>query len=107
MPSQSMPSAPGARGHQAAQLDRLVAQLRGIDAHAVADQARRRLQLPIRLGVVGIAAPVEADRRPDDSVVEVEAEGLAGLESATEHQAVPARRKADVLDDVLVLIRPE
>src|SRR6266404_8517294 len=107
MPSQSMASAPGDRGHQAAQLHRLVAQLRGIDAYAVADQARRRLQLPVRLWVVGIAATVETDRGADDPAVEVEAEELAGLESATEHQAVPARREADVLEGVLVLIRPE
>src|SRR5437867_142159 len=85
----------------------LVDQLRGIDAHALADQPHRRLQLAVHLGVFRIAATVEAHHRTDDPLLEVEAEELATLGSATEHEAVPIRRVPDILDGVLVLIRPE
>ena len=55
---------------------------------------RDRRQLAVALGVLRIAAAIEADRRADDPVLQVEAEELAALRVAAEHEAVPARREA-------------
>src|SRR2546425_421567 len=92
---------------QRAQIGVLVDQLRGIDTRAVTDQAHGRLQLAICFRVLRIAAAVEADHRLDGPILEVEAQELAALDPATEHETVPAGRESHVFDGVLVLIRPE
>src|SRR6266849_5191242 len=92
---------------EAAEVDLLVRQPRGIDENALADQARDRLQLAIGLRVLRVAPAVEADGGAYDPVLQIEAEELAALGPATEHELVPGGREADVLDQVLVLIRPE
>src|SRR5205823_2735089 len=92
--------------HQAAQVDVLVDQLRGGDSRAVADQGHSRLELPVHLRILRITATVEADHHAHDPLLQVEAQELAALRSAAEDEAVPAGREADVLDGVLVLIRP-
>src|SRR4029077_495771 len=93
--------------HQAVQVDVLVRQLRGVDRHALADQLHRGLEFSIRFRILRIAATVEADHRAHDSIRQVEAQKRSALESAANHDAVPACREPDVLDRVLVLIRPE
>src|SRR5205823_879325 len=79
----------------------------GLDFEAVADQRHRALQLAIRLWVLRIAAPVDANGGAHQPVLHVEAEKLASLGAAAEDESVPALGEADVLDHVLVLIRPE
>src|SRR3989442_1396031 len=92
---------------EAAEVDLLVRQPRGIDENALADQVRDRLQLAIGLRVLRVAPAVEADGGAYDPVLQIEAEELAALGPAAEHQLVPGGREADVLDQVLVLIRPD
>src|SRR2546425_12506735 len=78
---------------QAAQIDVLVDQLRGVDSNPVADEVHGRPQLTIRLGILRIAAAVEADRRAYDAILQVETQERAAFGSATEDEAIPAGRE--------------
>src|SRR5438093_654551 len=102
----ALPRSLGPDGGEAAQVDIVVRQLRGVDGHAVADQIRDQLQLAIGLRVLRVATAVEADGGAYDPVLQIEAEELAALGPAAEHETVPPGRDADVFDHVLVLLRP-
>jgi hypothetical protein len=55
----------------------------------------------------GITAPVEPNGGPHHPVHQVEADQLALLHAAADHELVPLRGVADIFDCVLVLIGPE
>src|SRR6266478_1890377 len=98
-----------ARSHacQRAEVRGLPLQSRGIDSDAGTDQLHRRLQLPVRLRILRVSPAIQADRRAHHAVLQIEAEELAALGLSPPDDAIPARRTSDVLDYVLVLIRPE
>src|SRR5712692_12071748 len=85
----------------------VVGQPPGIGRDAIPDEARDDRQLAVALGVLRIAAAVEPHRRAHDPVLQIETEEFSARRVAPEYEPIPGGREADVLDDVLVLIRPE
>src|SRR5438067_6167064 len=59
------------------------------------------------LVLLGVAAAIQADRRPQHAAGEIETDGLPLLRRATRYEEVPGARMARVLELVLVLVRPE
>ncbi len=66
--------------------------------------AGRHLAIEVQFG---ITAAVEADGGPHHPVHQVEADQLALVHAAADHELIPLGDVADVLDLVLVLIGPE
>src|SRR5437588_6705723 len=56
---------------------------------------------------LGIAPTVQADRRPEDSIREVEAKELSVFDAAPDYELIPLGSVSYVLQLVLELIRPE
>ena len=79
----------------------------GSTPNPVPDQVRDELQLPVGLGVLRIPAAVEANRRAHDPFLQVKAEEPAALGIPAEDETIPGRRETEILDQVLVLVRPE
>src|SRR5262249_19726991 len=85
----------------------LVGEAIGIHPHPISNEVGYRGELARGLRVFGIAAAVQADGGADEPVLQVEAEEGASPRIAAEDEVVPAGSEAHVLDQVLVLIRPE
>src|SRR5262249_56978643 len=92
---------------QPAEVRGLPLQCRRIDVDGGADRLARRLQLPVRLGILRVSPAIQADRRAHSAVLQIEAEELAALGLSPPDNTIPAQRASDVLDYVLVLVRPE
>src|SRR5262249_61760618 len=89
------------------QIPILVGKPCGIHADALADQRYAELQLPFIRRVLRITAAVEPEHGAQRGILKVEGQEVTTLWLAAQHHLVPFLGEADVLDALVVLIRPE